>query len=114
MLSLSDVKLTTKLFDAVMRLFEKPVAPVKLHVPIRKLNIARCGINESFLPKWPNIMRTGAIYLTALDISGNPLGDEGIKTLGEALIASAVFLKKNRIFYATLPPLGVFRLYFYV
>ena len=42
-------------------------------------------------------MRTGALYLTALDISGNPLEDEGVKTLGEALIASAVFDKRNRV-----------------
>ena len=41
-------------------------------------------------------MRTGALYLVSLDISGNPLDDEGVKILGEALIASAVFFKDKR------------------
>ena len=45
--------------------------------------IARCGINSSYMPKLPSMFRLGWNYLKYLDISGNPLEDEGISSLAE-------------------------------
>lgn len=91
-LSLSDIPITMKNFEGVLKILGHP----KPGPPISKLMIARCGINSEYLRNIANIMRMGGQYLRYLDISGNLLGDEGIRLLSEGLIACGAMSKQKR------------------
>jgi Ran GTPase-activating protein (RanGAP) involved in mRNA processing and transport len=90
--SLSDIPITMKNFEGVLKI----IGHSKPGPPISKLMIARCGINSEYLRNISNIMRMGGQYLRYLDISGNLLGDEGIRLLSEGLIASGAMSKQKR------------------
>ena len=76
-LSVSDIALSLKQFDTLSRILGEK----KPHVPIRSLMIARCQINATYLVRLPTIMRTSPMCLRHLDISGNPLEDDGVKVI---------------------------------
>jgi hypothetical protein len=91
-LSFSDMPITMKNFEGILKVLGHPrPAP-----PVSKLLIARCGINSEYLRNISNIMRTGGQYLKFLDISGNPLGNDGVRLLSEGLIACGAMSKQNR------------------
>ena len=78
---------------------------------IKKVNLAGAGVSGHVLRDWlQKKSRPGAISLTHLNISRNPLGDAGFELLGDWIRASEVAIAELDVSDCNGSPAGVIRL----
>eukprot|EP01041_Mallomonas_annulata_P006522 gene6522-13185_t len=77
-LSFADIPISVNSAHQIFQILSHP------EMPLRSLNLARCGLLAKHLQRLPEQIRS-VCHLTELDISGNTLGDEGIEKVARII-----------------------------